>query len=229
MSNRVTDYVLCLKRCLKHPGVALSLAKAAAKHRRIEDDFRSRLLAIAPTAAKISFPYLDLPPIEYWQRNFFSILFLSIFDVLGIPKDRLLRYGLILHAVRGIVTAADNILDGEDNGSVKLTMDGGRVLPNILLIQFQDALIHQIVAELADDAADQREKWAGLMDALYAIGQDESRDEHETKLVLPPDELLNEVHSFRGGRLLQLAFVVLELTETELSDQLALGYPTGDT
>ena len=221
MPNRVTDYVLCLKQCLKHPGVALSLAKAAAKHRRIEGDFRNRLLAIAPTPAKMTFPYLDLPPLEYWQRNFFSILFLSIFDVLGIPRDRLLRYGLILHAVRGIVTAADNILDSEDNGAVKLTMAGGRVLPNILLIQFQDALIHQVISELAGDATDQREKWAGLMAALYMIGEEEAGDERETESVLPPDKLLDEVHSFRGGRLLQLAFVVPELTETELRDQLA--------
>ena len=221
MSNQMTDYVLCLKQCLKHPGVALSLAKAAAKHRRLEDDFRSRLLTLAPAPARMSFPYLDLPPLEYWQRNFFSILFLSIFDVLGIPRDRLLRYGLILHAVRGIVTAADNILDSEDNGAVRLAMSGGRTLPNILLIQFQDALIHQVLSELTDDAPRQREKWAGLMAALYTIGEEESEDEHETETVLPPHRLLDEIHSSRGGRLLQLAFVVPELTETQLSGQLA--------
>ena len=50
---------------------------------------------------------------RYAQHHFFSILFLSIYRALGIPRERRLFYGMINHAIRGIVTGTDNLLDDE--------------------------------------------------------------------------------------------------------------------
>jgi len=190
------------------------------QHRQVEEEFRRRLQDIGPRNAALSFPYLDLPPLEYWQKNFFSVLFLSVFEAVGIPKLHRDRYGLILHGVRGVVTATDNILDGEDNGPVRLDMKDGRVLPNVLLILLQDGLIHQVFSELDADGATTRLAWSKLMSALAEIAEEESDDERATNSALPPNELLRTVHCFRGGRLLELAFVVPEVMEPELADRL---------
>ena len=50
---------------------------------------------------------------KYAQKNFFSILFLSIYRALNIPCSRRIMYGIMNHSIRGIVTGTDNILDDE--------------------------------------------------------------------------------------------------------------------
>ncbi|MGZ4881858.1 MAG: hypothetical protein ACXV7G_12510, partial [Halobacteriota archaeon] len=51
--------------------------------------------------------------LKYAQKNFFSILFLSIYRALNIPCSRRIMYGIMNHSIRGIVTGTDNILDDE--------------------------------------------------------------------------------------------------------------------
>jgi len=223
MTEQLAPYLAALRHSLRRPAVTLSLAKAAWLHRRVEHDFRRRLLAIAPPEADLRFPHVDLTPVEYWQRNFFSILFLSIFDALGIPRDRRRQYGLILHAIRGIVTSTDNILDGENKGAVSLALgEGGAVLPNMLLVLLQDSVLHEVVGEAAPDAACRARVRAALSAALFAIGREETDEEEAVETVLTPDALIESVHSLRGGALLELAFVAPEAIETERTETLAL-------
>jgi len=223
MYEQLAPYLTALRQSFRRPAVAMAFAKAAWMHRRVEHDFRDRLLAVAPPDADLRFPHADLTPVEYWQRNFFSILFLSIFDALGIPRARRSQYGLILHAIRGIVTATDNILDHEDKGAVTLGISrGGAVLPNVLLVLLQDGLLHEVIAEAATDEAEGRRVRAALSAALFAIGQEETGEEEAVETVLTPDALIESVHSFRGGKLLELAFVAPEILETERQEPLAL-------
>lgn len=218
----MNEYLFCLKQCLKRPAVAMTLASAALEHRRVEEEFRRRVLDAAPPDAELSFPHLDLPAIQYWERNFFSILFLSIFELLGIPKPRRRQYGLILHAVRGIVTAADNVLDQQDAGAVRLHVAGGRVLPNVMLILLQQDVIGRVVSEVATDTTRGHNLRRELLAALFAIAREECEDEPATESVLPPEQILDQVHHFRGGRLLELAFVAPEHVETERAEKLGV-------
>ena len=208
-----------LKQAVKRPAVALALARATLEHRAVEREFQRRLTAACPSDTPLEFPHLGLPPGEYWQRNFFSSLFLSIFKAVGIPPSRRRKYGLILHAVRGVVTAADNILDREDKGAVRMQFDGA-VLPHILTGILQQGVLHEAVAELAPDAETRRRAWHALTHALYDIAREEGGEENDVEIVLTPDRLLEDVHGYRGGRLLQLAFVVPETIETERSPQI---------
>lgn len=207
-----------LKLLLRNVDVALVLTMSAREDRRIEADFRRRLLDACPAVEGIEFPHLGLPAAQYWQRNFFSILFLSIFDALGMPARKRRTYGLVLHAVRGIVTAADNILDNESKGAVRLNLNGGVVLPNFVLTLLQQSMLDEIIADVAPDETTRRRASAALIGALFEIAQEESQEEDDVEIVLSPEDLLDNIHSFRGGRLLQLAFVVPEITEPEFAD-----------
>lgn len=205
---------------LRNRQVAFSLARAAREYRQVEQVYRRRLTALLGTADGLEFPHLRLSALQYLQRNFFSILFMSIYEVLGIPKDRRALYGRVMHGVRGIVTATDNILDDEDKGAVHLRLQGGRVLPNVLLILLQDGLAHEAIAELSESEACRNQTWQTLVRALSEIAREESGDEAPGETVLSPEALLSTVHFFRGGRLLQLAFVAPEAHEPQLAGRI---------
>lgn len=83
------------------------------EHKRVEEDIALHLqdcLAdkyIAHTAKHVK------NPLNYAQKNFFSILFLATYKAIGISPERRHFYGMLNHCLRGIVTGADNILDNE--------------------------------------------------------------------------------------------------------------------
>lgn len=219
VENDRNTYLHFLARIVGHAGVAEAFAEGAAKHRRLEEDFNRRLLETCPSPSLLSFPHMELAPEQYWQRNFFSILFLSIFDAVGISPSRQHLYGMLLHAVRGIVTATDNILDEEAKGSVRIRMQG-KVLPNVLVTLIESGVLHEVLRELCTDSANIRRTWGKLTEALFALGGEESEEEHAIEEVLPPKRLLDEIHRFRGGGLLLLAFVAPEINEPQLADRI---------
>ncbi|MFP5213469.1 MAG: hypothetical protein ACLGPL_08830, partial [Acidobacteriota bacterium] len=73
-----------LKISLRQPALVNELVKAVRLHRSVEAEFRQRLNETLPDGDdRLVFPHLKLPPTQYFQRNFFSILFLSLFETLG--------------------------------------------------------------------------------------------------------------------------------------------------
>src|SRR5512139_3057722 len=85
------------------------LYPSVQEHRQVEAETRRLLEA---TLAK---PYLGPPPsvvgtLKYARRHFFSSLFLAIYRTAGVPQERRLFYGVLNHAIRGIVTGTDNLL-----------------------------------------------------------------------------------------------------------------------
>lgn len=217
----MADTFSSLMASMKQPRVTCELARATFEHQAVERHFRERMQGICLTAPDLEFPYLRLNPLTYFQRNFFSILFLSLYRTVGILRDRRRAYGVITHAIRGVVTCTDNILDDEDKGAVRLAGLGGRVLPNVLLILFQNALLSQVIEELAPD----REQWLRahrtLMTELYNIAREESDDERAVQAALPPQDILGTIHKYRGACLLELAFVVPASLEPDLTQPLA--------
>jgi hypothetical protein len=198
------------------------LRLAVSGHRAVEEDFRRRLLCLCPFPEELAFPNLGLPAEEYLQRNFFSILFMSIFSALDLSVARQRLYGLILHAARGIVTSSDNILDREDKGAVRLRLGHRAVLSDIMLMLLQDGVIHDAIAGLTREEAVRRRAREAFIQALLAIGREEADEECGVDIALKPEELLTTIHSFRGGRLLQLAFVAPDVIETALRERLSV-------
>jgi len=181
---------------------------------------RESLLSLGERKKALRFPNLDLSPQAYWERNFFSILFVSIFQAIGIEPWRVRHYAAIIHMVRGIVTATDNILDDESKGALVVDLRAGHVLSNVLSMLMQAGQLQRHIREVTpdDEAADRA--WGALVDLLYAIGDEESGEEAAVEEVLPPKRLLDEIHRFRGANLLLLAFVVPEMNEPELAEQI---------
>ncbi len=62
---------------------------------------------------------------DYFRKNFFSITFLALYRSVGVPPERRLFYGVVNHAIRGVVTASDNILDDEYKLPLPLALPGG--------------------------------------------------------------------------------------------------------
>jgi hypothetical protein len=92
------------------------------------------------------------------------------------------------------------------------------VLPNVLVILMETGVLHEIVRDLAPDRDAALRTWQALVAALFALGSEESAEEHAIETVLSPKDLLDQIHRHRGGGLLQLAFVVPELNEPALRD-----------
>ncbi len=111
-----------LKISFNQSGLVKLLSSAQKEHRLVEDKF-SEMLCECECARNSVFPFKELNAFKYFEKNFFSILFLSIFKAVGIPEGRILKYGVILHALRIIITCTDNILDDENKGPVFLNAE----------------------------------------------------------------------------------------------------------
>lgn len=196
-----------LGRTLRHVRLVRTLEDGMRVHRAMEAELRDRLLAVTGASMELEFPFRDLGVAEYFERNIFSILFLSLFRWLGIPEPRVLGYGLILHALRGVVTATDNILDDESKGALRIRGGRGHVLPNVMLLLLQSGLLFEVLGELVPDPASRVRVQGRIISALQAIAHEEGEEEQVVEGVLDPDELLDRIHRYRGGQLLELAFV----------------------
>ena len=220
MTQERDVYVSVVKQAVKHPELSYAFANAALMHRRMEKEFNNRLKELCPLPQALAFPHMKMAATQYWQRNFFSILFLTIFDAIGIAKRRQHMYGIILHAIRGIVTASDNILDHESKGSVQLSLQGGRILPNIVVLLMEMGLLQESIYELAESKRTAKETWKRITHSLFALGAEESGEEGDVHTVLDPKQLLDRIHRFRGGELLLLAFIAPEVNEPQLADRI---------
>jgi len=166
--------------------------------------------------------------LDFLQKNVFSILFLALYSCIGIPHKRLHFYGTLNHAVRGIVTAADNILDDELKPQLPLALPKGAPrftsVMNILL--FDRLISHAKLSANSDplvEALDWMEMERALLSSMTPIGAVEAEEEAGRKFIPTPEEVLATVHGQRGGNLLKLAFVVPLLVERELREKVALG------
>ena len=163
--------------------------------------------------------------LRYAQKNFFSILFLAIYRAVGVAEDRRLFYGTVNHAVRGIVTATDNLLDDEYKELLPLRFAAGATrFKSVMHILLFDRFLFQVVDAAAESALiasqDRAPLQQALLDALVPIGEEEATEEKGVLSILPPEEILDQVHRHKGGNLLRLAFVAPRLIETDLRDRL---------
>ena len=115
---------------------------------------------------EIEFKSSKYKDLEYFERNFFSIFFISIFNKIGFEKEKVQRYGMIFHALRVIITAADNILDNEEKGSCILKIEANPVLKNILLIIMSDIIMG---SEIKNNKSMKK-----IVETLYGIARGES-------------------------------------------------------
>lgn len=165
--------------------------------------------------------------LRYAQKNIFSILFLALYRSLGIGEERRLFYGLVNHAVRGIVTATDNLLDDEYKEMLPLRFPAGAtrfksVMHILLFDRFLYAATDRAGREGVIDPAGRDKLLQRIFDALVPIGEEEATEEGGVCEILSPGEILCAVHCHKGGDLLRLAFVAPRAIEEDKSAPLDL-------
>jgi hypothetical protein len=205
---------------LRNVPLLLALRKATRFHRAVERQYEVRLRRLAAQSMTLEFPAHHLRGTRYFSQNAFSILILSLLEHAGIDADRRLAYGLILHALRGIVTATDNILDRERKGFVVVRSHAGLVLPNVLLLLLHRGVQEEAVASLASPETRAGAFDGAILGGLADIAREEGIEEAGVESALAPADLLRNVLHFRGGRLLELAFLAPLVGETQCADVL---------
>ncbi|NOZ22517.1 MAG: hypothetical protein GXP25_15655 [Planctomycetes bacterium] len=164
----------------------------------------------------------------YLQRNVFSILFLSVYESLGIPRPRRMLYGMVNRCLRGVVTAADNLLDDEYKDVLELQglPEGATTYKSVLqLLTFDRVLslgLHQAVVRGDFDASEAQRVSNALLQKLAAIGKEEAVEEAGIEEILPPEEIIQTVHVQKGSNLLKLSFVAPSLLESGLIGRIRL-------
>ena len=150
--------------------------------------------------------------INYLEKNFFSILLLSIFKNHKISKESIIEYGVILHSLRGMVTCTDNIIDNESKGSIFLTEISNHILSNNMLSIIEQNILNDSISKLTTDSYKKNQMLQGYTKALYSVAIGESmrelNDEIET-----PKEIIENIHKKIGGELLELAFIIPTINE----------------
>ncbi len=179
----------------------------------LEDILDSKYIGIKKKSADI---------FKYMQHNFFSILFLSIYRAINIPKERRIFYGIINHCLRGIVTGTDNLLDNEYKEMLPLRFPSGadrfRSVMHILLF---DRFMFKAVEMAADKGIILRENidvlHREIFRAIVPIGAEEAEEEGGISSIISPADILSSIHMYKGGKLLCLAFVAPRIIEKEFS------------
>jgi hypothetical protein len=194
------------------------------EHHLVESETR-RLLETTLDARYVA-PRPKTPgTLSYAQKHIFSILFLSIYRSIGVPEERRIFYGVVNHAVRGIVTAADNILDDEYKEMLPLRFpESATRFKSVMHILLFDRFLAKAIEEAAErgffPASERDLLQKRVFDAMIPIGAEEASEEGGVDEIITPSEILSSVHMYKGGNLLRLAFVAPRLVEKELADPL---------
>ena len=202
------------------------LLPSVVDHRQVEKQ-TARLLRELLEERFIDKSHRPLPNLQYLQKNFFSILFLAVYRSVGISQQRRIFYGTINHAIRGIVTGTDNLLDDECKEMLPLRLPASacRFKSVMHILLFDRFLCRTIDEGIAAGlmGPEQRELLQQqIFRVMVPIGEGEASEEGGVSEIFTPREILSTVHSQKGGNLLRLAFVAPCLLETSLEKPLAL-------
>jgi hypothetical protein len=204
----------------------VKLYPSISEHRRVEET-HLRLLGGLLESRFIAPPPQRSGPLRYTRKNFFSILFLAVYRAMGIHEERRLLYGVINHAIRGIVTAADNILDDEYKEMLPLRFAAGASrFKSIMHLLLFDRILYQVVDDAVEkriiSAEDRPRILQTILDALVPIGEEEATEEGGVDRILTPAEIIEQIHRHKGGNLLRLAFVAPLLVESGRHERVEL-------
>lgn len=211
-----------LTTLLQRPQLAKAFWDASRVLKKVETDLQKDLQDLGSHHKNFLFPHLELGQAAYFQRNFFSILFVTIYQSLEIEDSRVYHYTRLLHLIRGVVTSTDNIIDKENKGALLVSLGHGEVLPQILSLIVQQGEWFSSLQALSPSAAVQRQCYGALLDALWALGEEEAGEEGVVKEVYSPEKIIREIHEFRGAQLLLLAFVVPHVVEKHMATKMDL-------
>lgn len=180
----------------------------------------TRYLEIADDLLKDSGIRLEKVPPSFFslKHNFFSVLFLFSYYRAGIAKTRRIFYTSINQCLRGMVTGCDNLLDDEYKQTLSTDLpETATRFRSVLDIMVSDRVLFELLmqavsaGQLTLDQA--RQAGAVSLGALLKSGAQEAGEEAGIRSVLPPEQILSEVHHYKTGLLFQAPWAIPEKLE----------------
>ncbi len=191
-----------------YPKLTILLYNSMKDYQNIESEFQEKLKSFS-FFDKLVFKKNFYSELEYFEKNFFSIFFISIFKTADLSSSKINKYGIIFHMIREIITAADNILDNEEKGPVILSGNGNPVLKNIILILLSNYVLL--------NNTDSNLSFIKIMETLDKIAAGESIAKLDKTTPYPSSNFIkNQIHRNIGGELLAIAFDIPIAEEIEL-------------
>jgi len=180
------------------------IRESLEEHREALADFWAKAGAVLAGSGVALAP---LPrPWTSLRHNHFSVLFIAVFRLLGIPAPRRRLYARINHCLRAWVTACDNLLDGELRETLLTDLPAGAaVFKSAHTLLVVDRVFFLVLREAESagviTAAEAELLVAVSLGALTASGRQEAEEEHGVAGRLSPARVLREVHGRKAGML----------------------------
>ena len=170
------------------------------------------------------------PGLVFLQDYFFLTFFLSLFESLGIDAARLPFYAQLNFCIKGTITAADNIFDGQDKRLLPLRSQAGARYCAILQLMCFERLTQRAGDRAVQAGLFTAERFErankSLLDRMATIGALEGSEEGGVDAIPEPLAMIELVHRVRGGMLFGLAFAApLELEQGEMLTRLRRAEP----
>ena len=147
------------------------------------------------------------------ERNLFSALFLAAQSAAGLTPARSLFFGLINQCMRAWVTACDNLLDDESKSVIPYALgNGGFRFVSVLTIMTADRILSDLLAEEVQAGRLTAERACALSHRSLHVLVPSGLQEHEEELgaasILPPDQVLEQIHVPKTGLLFEAPVAV---------------------
>lgn len=158
------------------------------------------------------------------KHNYFSVLFITLYHILGIPNERIQLYARINHCMRAWVTACDNILDNELKELILTDLpEDAHVFKSVHTVLVTDRIFFMFLREAVSSKTISENELEVLLNsslsALTASGIEEAEEESGVDYSLSPDEILNSVHDAKTGQLftspLAAPFILGDIQESD--------------
>jgi hypothetical protein len=148
-------------------------------------------------------------------RNLFSTLFLATQACAGLEAGRRLFYGLINQCMRAWVTGCDNLLDDEFKSVIPFDLsDAGYRARSVLTIMTADRICGDLLFEEIEAGRATTEQASQIshnsLKALVASALQEHDEEAGAAVILPPNDLIEQVHVPKTGLLFEAPITVPE-------------------
>lgn len=142
------------------------------------------------------------------QRNLFSTLFLAAQRFAGLAGEKHFFYGLVNQCMRAWVTGCDNILDDEFKSVIPFDLpETGHRARSVLTIMTADRVCNGLLIEEMQAGRLTAKQAASLscytLRALVPSALQEHEEEAGAATILPPDEVIEQVHVPKTGLLFE--------------------------
>lgn len=169
-----------------------------------------------------------LPIPESWnhlKHNYFSVLFIAIFQTLEIPTPRLKLYAKLNHCLRSWVTACDNLLDDELKEIIITDLPpNAKIFKSVHATLLTDRIFFSFLMDaLKEKTISDREMRLLLNISLNSIsvsGLEEAQEEGGIKDYISPEAIIEKIHYAKTGRLFTATLSApLELGDIDIKDE----------